>query len=264
MKPILNFRKNIKRTEKPQRTDYSKYRYTKPELILYASVGAGIGVIICWLCYNSIYAAPVSVITCIVYLKKKKKELIKKRKNTLLYHFNDFLNALNISLGAGYSLENGIKSSLEDMKQLHGEKDVIVNELKIMASGLKIKKPIEELFRDLGERSDEDDIRLFSEMITTARKHGGGLVKVLSDTRKIINEKIETKHETEKILGSKIYEQKIMSIMPAAVIIYLRLTFDGFIEQLYGNIAGVIIMSGCLLVYMGAYYLGKKIVNIEI
>ncbi len=202
--------------------------------------------------------------TCAVYLKKKKKELIEKRKNTLLYHFNDFLNALNIALGAGYSLENAIKSSLEDMKQLHGEKDVIVNELRIMVSGLKIKKPIEELFKDLGDRSDMDDIRLFSEMLITARKHGGSLVKVLSDTRKIINEKIETKHETEKILGSKAYEQKIMSIMPAAVIIYLRLTFDGFIEQLYGNVTGIIIMTGCLLVYIGAYYLGKRIVNIEV
>lgn len=174
------------------------------------------------------------------------------------------LGALNTALSAGYSVENGIRVVLSDMIGLYGENDVITNELRIISAGLSYKKTVEELFAELAERSDIDDIKLFSEMLIISKRKGGTIGKLLNDTKNIIREKNDTLREKDKVLSSKLYELKIMSAMPAAVILYLRLTFDGFIEQLYKNAAGAVVMSICLLIYIGAYMLGKRIINIDI
>ena len=45
---------------------------------------------------------------------------------------------------------------------------------------------------------------------------------------------------------------------------YLKLSFPSFMEVLYGNVLGVVIMTICLLVYVIAFEMGKKIVEIEV
>ena len=247
-----------------QKIIYSEYKYSAVELFKYTAVGAGTGLLICWLCYHSIYSVPAAAVVAVIYLKKKKTSLMEKRKKQLQYHFKDFIGAFHTSLNAGYSIENGIKEALADIKQMYGEKDVMTKEIRIMLSSLKVGRSVEEVFYELGERSGLEDIRLFAELLAIGKRQGGRLGKILGDTKYIICGKIDTEQEIDKQLAEKKYEQRIMSLMPACVILYLRLTFDGFIEQLYGNLTGVIIMSICLVVYAAAFYLGERIVDIKV
>ncbi len=243
---------------------YDSYKMSYFELIKYLSLGLALGLLICWLCYHSIYALPIAFIVAAFYFKRKKNELREIRKKQLLYHFKDFVGALHTALNAGYSVENGIGETLSDMRQLYGEDDVMTLEVRHMLSGMRLGKEIEDLFFDLGRRSEIEDIRLFSELIAIGRRQGGRIGKILGDTVHIICGKIDTQQEIDKQLAAKKYEHKIMSLMPACVIVYLRLTFSGFIEQLYGNLTGVMIMTACLGVYAAAYCIGEKIVSIEI
>lgn len=261
---MIHFAALKNRKNRSVKTDYNEYRFSVLEILKYGTIGAGTGAIVCWLCYHDIRSLPLAVLIMILYLRKKKKELIEERKKRLLYHFKDFLSSLNNSLNAGYSIENAIAETADDMKKLYGEEDVIVIELKIMIAGLKLRKPVEEMFYDLGERSGVEDIRLFAELLAIGKHQGGSINKILSDTRHIICEKIETEQEIDKQLAAKKYEHKIMSLMPACIIIYLRLTFDGFIEQLYGTPEGIVVMTVCLGVYAGAYALGNKIIRIAV
>ena len=56
----------------------------------------------------------------------------------------------------------------------------------------------------------------------------------------------------------------IMSLMPAGIILYLKLTSPGFLEVLYGNPFGILAMSLCLGIYGLSYWLGRRIVDIEV
>ena len=253
-----------KKERKLKKIYYDKYRFSTAEAVKYSFTGILFRILVCWLCYHSVYSLPLAAVILFFYLKNKKQELIGNRKKILRDHFADMLEALNTALSAGYSVENGIRVVLSDMIGLYGENDVITNELRIISAGLSYKKTVEELFAELAERSDIDDIKLFSEMLIISKRKGGTIGKLLNDTKNIIREKNDTLREKDKVLSSKLYELKIMSAMPAAVILYLRLTFDGFIEQLYKNAAGAVVMSICLLIYMGAYMLGKRIINIDI
>jgi len=55
-----------------------------------------------------------------------------------------------------------------------------------------------------------------------------------------------------------------MSLMPAGIILYLKLTSPGFLSVLYGNLFGMCAMTLCLGIYVLSYWLGRRIVDIEV
>ena len=68
----------------------------------------------------------------------------------------------------------------------------------------------------------------------------------------------------ETVISGKRMEQKVMSIMPFGIILYLKLTAREFIAPLYGNILGMSVMTVCLIVYVIADGWAKRIVNIDV
>ena len=80
----------------------------------------------------------------------------------------------------------------------------------------------------------------------------------------MLGDKIDVKKEIESTLAAKKSEQMIMSFMPAGIIVYLQMTSPGFLSVLYGNPFGIAAMSICLAVYGTSYWLGRKIVDIEV
>ena len=79
-----------------------------------------------------------------------------------------------------------------------------------------------------------------------------------------MTEILDTRREIDTLLSARAYEQKIMSIMPAAILLYLRVGSAEFLEGLYHCLPGAAVMTACLAVYLAAYILGKSLVDIEI
>ena len=88
--------------------------------------------------------------------------------------------------------------------------------------------------------------------------------KVIQKVARMVGDKIDVKKEIEATLAAKKSEQMIMSLMPAGIIAYLKLTSPGFLDTLYGNPFGICAMTVCLGIYGTAYWLGRKIVDIEV
>ena len=90
------------------------------------------------------------------------------------------------------------------------------------------------------------------------------MIAIIRNTVDQISGKIEVKREIETLLAAKKYEYKVMSIIPYAIIAYMRLSFPEFMSYLYGNVLGIGVMTVCLLVYGSAYYLGVRILRIDV
>ena len=80
----------------------------------------------------------------------------------------------------------------------------------------------------------------------------------------LMGDKIDVKKEIETTLAAKKSEQAIMSLMPAGIILYLQVSSPGFLSVLYGNPFGICAMTVCLGIYAAAYWMGRKIVDIEV
>ena len=87
---------------------------------------------------------------------------------------------------------------------------------------------------------------------------------MIQTSARMLGDKIDVKKEIEATLAAKKAEQMIMSLMPAGIILYLQLTSPGFLEVLYGNAFGVCAMSACLGIYVLSYWMGRRIVDIQV
>ena len=257
-----DFLRRLKSTE--IRSDYNNIRLSLWEYIKYLCCIGGIDAVFSYIFYKSVIVFVILFVPVYFYLKIIKKILIKNRKKNLKSQFKEFCLSLSSQLLAGYSLENSIHECYEDMKQLYDEESDICVELRYILQRLKFNISIENCFEDFGKRSDIEEIILFSDVITIAKRSGGNIVEVVRNAANSINQKLEVEREIEMIVNSKKYEQRIMDIVPLGMILYVNLTAPSMMNMMYETVLGRVIMTICFMLYTGAFLMGEKITDIEV
>lgn len=256
---------NYRRRElKNKKVDYQTYEYSLKELILYAAEGIGIVLLLGYFFYRSIKWTCFLSPLVLVILRRKKKELCKRRRQKLCIQFKDTLNSVNSSLQAGYSLENAFLEAHREMTRYYGADSIIAKELFHVKRSIQSNQPVEELIRDLGERSGVEDILDFSNVLIIGKKSGGNLNEIIQSSISVIEEKMDTVQEIQTLLSSKKLEAGIMCVIPFFIILYMDVTSAGYFDSLYNTAAGNVLMSVCLGIYMTAIGISEKIINIEV
>lgn len=244
--------------------NYSTYYFQWKERIEFMAECAGICIGINYLFYKSLWAFIFMAPVPFIFYKLKKRRCIRERKKQLNYQFKDALYSLNVALQAGYSMETAVIGCIRDLEKLYPRNADILREFIYMETQMHVSVPLETLFLDLAERSGLEDIENFASVFSTAKRSGGDLSKIVQKTARMLTDKIEVKKEIEATVAAKKMEQAIMSIMPFGIIVYMQITSPGFLKILYGNVFGVITMSLCLGIYFLAYWMGCRIVDIEV
>ena len=243
---------------------YRKYRLSKKELLQYILLYTALDICISYLFFYSWVAFLVLFPGLYFFLRQQKKELLKKQKREMQVQFMNGIQLMAASLQAGYSAENALKEAAKELKKVCREDSAVVLEFDWMVSQTEIGRNLEELFLDFARRSSVEDILSFAEVFLTAKRSGGDLLMIIRNTTFCIRQKQETMQEIETTLSGKIMEQNIMSLIPLLILAYVKVTSPEFLEGMYGNITGTAVMGICFGVYMGAYFWGKKIVQIEV
>ena len=111
-------------------TDYEKYQYSVKEIIRYVSECVILCLVVDYLFYKNIWMLLLAVPLPVLYLKWKKKQLIRERKRRLNYQFRDALNSMSVAVQAGYSVENAVSACVRDLEQLYEKNADIVREFR--------------------------------------------------------------------------------------------------------------------------------------
>lgn len=181
-----------------------------------------------------------------------------------MIQFKDGIMAVSFSLNVGYSIENSFKEALSELVLMYGEKSEIVKDFKSILSRLNRNENLEDVLEDYANDSEIEDINYFAEVFKYAKRSGGDLIAIINNTAETISEKVEVEREIETIISGKRLEQRVMTIVPIVIVIYLKLTSRDFIEPLYGNFFGMMIMSICLLLCVISDFIAKRIIRIEV
>lgn len=240
------------------------YGMTKAETAKYTVLYLALDLTVSILFYRSWTAFLLFLPGVYWFLRKTGKILEKRKKKRMEQGFLMGMRYVSTALAAGYSVENAFVQAVEEMKKVSRQDDQAFLEFRRIAGGLRINQTMEVLLLELAKRSDIEDIQVFAEVFETARRTGGDLIAIIRSTTAAISRKEETRQEIEVCLASKKLEQNIMSAVPCLLIGYVEAASPGFLNVMYGNPAGVLIMSGCLAVYVFAFLLGRKIVSIEV
>ena len=199
-----------------------------------------------------------------IYMKRKRKELAKKREARMRVEFLDGMQFAGTALASGYAMENAFAEADIELRKIYDEDSFIVREFHYITVQTRMNVPLEELLTGLGDRSHIDDIRNFSNVFVTARRTGGDMIAIVRNTISDMQQKEETRQEIETVIAGKKMECRIMSAVPLVILGYVSLTDPGFLKGMYHTPAGITIMSGCLAVYAAAFWWAGKIMDIRI
>ena len=245
-----------------KKSRFAKYRETiKDPRVIIAAVA--ITALVAWLFYRSVVAIvlfPVILCVCLYYFQESNAQ---KRRETVLVEFREMLKVIVSELRSGHSLENAVMTLDREIVHLCGEKAIILPGIKNMQRQLRLKKPLEQAISDFASYYQYEEIINFAYTIGYAKRLGGNYIKNISVSAEKIEERLEVKQNIKTQLAEKQFEMKIMGVMPLGILVYIGLTSYEFIEPLYHNLVGVIIMSVSLILYVACLYIAKRIVTIE-
>ncbi|NLP17161.1 MAG: hypothetical protein GX379_09000 [Clostridiales bacterium] len=244
--------------------NYDIYRFSLKEKIRYTIEGLIVVMVLGGVFYKSIFGIiMLSPLICLYY-KNKNKELIKKRKWQLNLEFRDGINSLSSALSAGYSAEHAFIEAIKDLKQIYPEGAMIIREFTYLVKRIQINITVEKALSDFGERSNIEDIISFAEVFATAKRTGGDMVQIIKATGNIISNKLEIKREILTMIAAKKFEATIMKFVPVGILCYLSVFSPGFLDPLYYNLFGILVMTFLLLIYLFTYRIIDKIIAIEL
>ncbi|MCI8801020.1 type II secretion system F family protein [Acetatifactor muris] len=244
-----------------KRRDYHKYLWKKGEKFRTILICIGITGILAYFFYRSLWAMiPLSAVGILAFYQFG-KEKAERAREELAIQFRECILSVAASLQAGYSVENAFIECRQDMVLMYGETALICDELDFIRRGLKINISLEELLMDMANRSDCEDIAQFAQIFSLAKRNGGNMSEIIRSSAGQIGKQIELRQEVQMLLGSKKMELTIMKVMPFGILFYINMGNPGYFDSLYHNLMGIGIMTGCLILYLGAYLMGEYIMK---
>ena len=251
----------------PERPDGPDYRTCPPDLktrILCALESLLLIAVIDYLFYKRFLVFLLLLPAGIFLYQVRIRDLGQARRKKLERDFREAISFLAISLRAGYSVENALLEAERDLADVIGQDADMTLEMHRINARIRISVPVETALRDFAVRSGSEEIGNFASVFHAARKLGGNMAEVTMETAERIGERMDVEREIETSVAAKKYEQKIMSIMPGVILLYMQLTSPGFLDILYTTAFGAFVMTACLLVYAVSLFWGRKIVDIRV
>lgn len=261
----MRVKKGEQKEEREQNgRDYNEYRMPVPECILYTLLAGAVLFAVGWVFYRKIPLCLAAAAFGVFYPNIRKKQMISSQKKKLTMQFKDMLYSLSSAVGAGSSIENAIKLTLNDLLQQYNDPNCfIIEELRLMVGRLQMNQSIEEVFRDFAERSHVEDIQTFAGIFEIAKRTGGNLIEIIRNTTDLIAEKVEIQMEIDTVLAGQKMQQKVLVAMPVFLVFFMTEAGGGFMDPMFEGAAGIAVSTVVLICIIAGALWSKKISDIR-
>lgn len=220
----------------------------------------GASALIAWIFYNSVAGMVVFPLVMWLNTLRMKNEAGEKFAGQLEQEYREMFMSITGLLQTGYSIEKAFGEAGESLKLIYGDKSVLLPQLRELNGKVKLRKPVEDAFQELAERYDNEDLSDFAQIFRFGKRLGGDYVRNIRDTTQRITERVEVKQEIRASIVQQMLELKVMAVMPAGILGYMKLSAPEFLAPSYANPAGIAVMTVCLAIYVFCLALGKKII----
>ena len=197
----------------------------------------------------------------LVYIRYEKRAFIQREKRAHKLQFREAMTAMYGMIASGYSLESAIKGVPKELSLCYTQESWIIKAFLKMSEALKMNIPAVKCLEDFAFESNDDDIMSFYEIICIAKKYGGSMTVVIKMAIDKISRRIETEYEMMTIMAGRKNEFTVMALIPACIILYMRVSSPDLISVLYTAAAGRMVMTLCLGLYAGAVFWGHMMIK---
>ncbi|MCL2356944.1 MAG: type II secretion system F family protein [Defluviitaleaceae bacterium] len=231
-------------------------------LIGIAAYLAAVGVF--WLFYRHIFIAvvfalPVFPAAVNISISHTKAARLKK----LLGQFQSMLESLTVSLQAGNTELTAFENAHEDMKLMYSEESDIAKETQQIVAKFNHGISIGEALTDFANRSGLEDIKLFAMIFMSVEGKGDKAREIVTRTQKVLSDKISIQAEIKTLSSGAVMEINVMVFIPILIVAVMGFMGGELMEGLF-TFGGRIASTVAILMFIGAYFLGKKIADIKV
>ena len=237
---------------------------SKKEYASAAAKSISVTAAIAFLFYRNFWAAAALFPLGALYFRQCIRKAVKKKQQEFERQFQDALQSLAAQLNIGYSMENAVKEVQRDLQGMYRKDCVIVQEFTYMVRQMKLNVTAEQAWREFADRIRLTEVDSFVTVFILAKRSGGDSIAIIKNAVRQMGDRADVKREIETVIAAKKLEFQVMAGIPFGIIAYMHISFPEFMDALYGNILGACFMSGCLAMYLGAWRLGSRIVEIEV
>ncbi len=264
-----------------QMINYKVYKMSGNEKTLYFLLAFIVGAAVAYLFYGGIgkdeynnptlitYILDAAVMVAVglaaarLFIPIRKGQIIETRRKKLRKQFIDLLDSLSTSISSGKNVPNAFLAARDDLLVQYQPDDYIVQEVNNIISGIENNIDVGSMILNFGERSGIQDIRTFGRVFETAYSKGANLKDVVRNCHSILSSKVEIESEIETKVASNKNEQNIMLIMPIVLIAMIKMAGSDFAAN-FTSPSGIISTTIAIAAFVGAYFLGQKILKIEV
>lgn len=252
--------KNKKRIRHLRRLDYCGKTYGFLQYTIGFILGAALGVFTAEIMYREeVFKLILGLAFGAMGAKAYVSYLYSRRKREFREQFCDYLDSVSSSLACGKNTYEAFVTADEDICELYKRESPICVESRRLADGLKSGRGIDELLMDMAIRTDNEDVRIFSEVYGVCNAMGANLRAIVGETKQTVSEKVLIEAEIRAALTEPKNELNIMSIMPLVITTALKSFGSGF-----AGTSSVIINSIAIGIFAIAYFWGKRIVDVRV
>lgn len=223
-----------------------------------------VGALTIFILFYSIFHMPlwVSMMLAIIITSIIHFLLFYIRKNNYEKRFNEQLGEVCRLLGnaarSGLTINQGIDIVAREMNDAAG------TEFKRISYELKMGVPLEAALKTAQKKNDSRDFNLFIATILIQKKTGGNLAKTLDtmaatfEDRKVLDQTIKTMTAEEK------YISYLVPILPIFLLLVMNNVIDGFINPLWTNPFGIVLLVIFICAILLSIIIIRKITNIKV
>lgn len=190
------------------------------------------------------------------------KILFNRRNKKLKKQFMDLMDCLATSLSAGNTVTDSFRNAKNDLLNQYSMEDMIIIEVNEIIVGIDNGYSIEQMLLAFGERSGNEDVLNFSNIMGNCFRMGGDFKNVVIKTRDIIANKIEVENEITTKISSNKMQLNVMTIMPVMVVGLMKIMNPSFAQNLAKPI-GLVVTTLAIGIFVLAYFWGQKIIDIK-
>ena len=259
--------------------DYHVYVMSPAEKLLYSLIAFVVGGIVSQMFYGGLFMKDgvpttltnisnvavfviVGLVAGKIFLPIRTAQLLEKRQKELRKQFRDMLESITASLSANDTVVQAFHYAYRDMQMQYSDNAYITKELKQITEALKNNVDLELMVEDFAKRSACEDIEDFSNVFKVSYGPGGRMKDVMRQTHSVICEKMQIEDEIASKISANKLELNIITCAPILIVAMLKMSSADFAAN-FATPVGVVVNTLAIVLFVVAYRMGQKIVDIK-
>lgn len=189
-----------------------------------------------------------------MYVRYKKNKRMAKFEEQL----PDALGLIARALKSGHAFTSGMKLAADEFPDPMGP------ELNETLDEINFGINVAEALKNFARRIDCPDLKFFVVSVILQRETGGNLAEIIENLAQLIRERFKFRGKVRTLTAEGKLSATILYILPFVVAGYLAFSQPNFMEPLFTDPIGKILIAITIFLMIVGYFIIRKVIKVEI